>query len=170
MTFRCLETLWFLKSRLLTGEALFEQKCNPNHNQVGRPQHYLAHAPHAAFFILYGFGLILLHVEHVEQYQGTTLFRSNGLGVPCQFLSKQNLSLRYHRARFPSRRSRARPTVLWNADCRSETNDEGCAVTWVWDEISCSSRPKRFWMSEQALLPDRQRRRLTAPFRRQICS
>ncbi len=35
------------KSRCLTSEALFKQKCNPNHNQDGRPQHCLAHVPHS---------------------------------------------------------------------------------------------------------------------------
>ena len=33
----------------------------------------------AAFFILYGLGLIVLHLEHVEGYQGPAFFATMGL-------------------------------------------------------------------------------------------
>jgi hypothetical protein len=33
----------------------------------------------AVFFILYGLGLIVLHLEHIERYQGTALFAAMSL-------------------------------------------------------------------------------------------
>lgn len=33
----------------------------------------------AAFFILYGMGLAVLHLEHAERYRGTALFAAMGL-------------------------------------------------------------------------------------------
>jgi hypothetical protein len=39
----------------------------------------------AAFFILYGLGLIVLHLEHIERYEGTALFVAMGLACFVNF-------------------------------------------------------------------------------------
>jgi len=44
----------------------------------------------AAFVILYGLGLLVLHVEHLERYQGTALFAAMGLACIVNLAQNRN--------------------------------------------------------------------------------
>jgi hypothetical protein len=43
-----------------------------------------------AFLILYGLGLIVLHLAHVERYQGTALFAAMGLACFVNFAQNRS--------------------------------------------------------------------------------